>query len=496
MRWVVNTWSLVDYYNDFITKNKLSERKAIEETLRRLDQGKSVLLKAPTGYGKTTLTKILANAVTKGNEVGSRVIHVLPLRAIVEDLYGKLIEDSKRGIIYTRSIGAQDMDYSDAPFFIKKVTITTLDTFVMNLFKLPPAELYNIFKNYGSHYELPRAMIYSSIVIFDEVHLMGEEGRPLTAALASMKVLKEAEVPLVIMSATVDQGLEEIIRKYINVDVVEANDYHINRQIRVIKLENEDPIEDAKRQVMSGKRVLLIFNTRKDAIDAYKRLRDLNPVLIHAKFNREDRRELTRKVLDPKTRLVISTQVIEAGVDTTFDVLITEAAPAHNLIQRAGRVARYGGYGEVHVFPISKESLYIYDKEEVEETYNKLGDTIDASILPTRKYDVDELLIHDLGVIDYIYADSKDARKLQEIVCNITREVSIIMGFPPKINDPKYAVPLTEDEARKLIKEGQPLVPEEKRLRLGKSCLQIEFLENSILGVRIKGYDSEVGAYV
>jgi CRISPR-associated endonuclease/helicase Cas3 len=479
--------SLVDYYNDFIYKNKLEERKGIEQTLRKLENGENVILKAPTGYGKTTLTKILANAVERGNEVGSRVIHVLPLRAIVQDLYIKLMKDSKDGKIYTRSIGAQDMDYFSSPFFMKKVTVTTLDTFVMNLFKLPPVESRNIFNNYGSHYELPRAMIYSSIVIFDEAHLIGEEGRPLTAFLASLKVLSEVGVPIVIMSATIDEGLEKTIKNYINVETIKANDFSIKRNITVSKI--DDPIEDARNQVKKGKRVLLTFNTRRDAIDSYMRLRDLNPVLIHSKFNRFDRIELMWEVLDRNTKLVISTQVIEAGIDTTFDVLITEAAPAHNLIQRAGRVARYGGNGEVHVFPFRGK---VYDEKEVSDTYNRINNGIDDSLLVRREYKVDNTLLHDLTVIDSIYADAKRAKSLYEQVCNIVRDTSIILGFPPHSDSTMFAIPLSEDEAKKLIEKGYSLVPEGRSLNT-LNCLQLQMIKNSILGVRIKGYSREIG---
>jgi len=110
---------LIEAYDEFIKKNNLQDRKAIRETIETLEEGHNVILKAPTGYGKTTLTKVLANATIHGRYF-DRVIHVLPLRAIVQDLYNKLKKDSESGVIKTKSIAAQDMDYSDSPFFMKK----------------------------------------------------------------------------------------------------------------------------------------------------------------------------------------------------------------------------------------------------------------------------------------------------------------------------------------------------------------------------------------
>jgi len=191
------------------------------------------------------------------------------------------------------------------------------------------------------------------------------------------------------------------------------------------------------------------------AIEAYKKLkgRGLSPILIHSKFSKKDRIDKVNKINEAK--LVVSTQVIEAGIDTSFDVLITEASPSHNLIQRAGRVARYGKggrgklEGEVYIFPFSGK---VYDEREVKETVERVRElkTIDENLLIERDYTevIDSILAKDLSVIDNsVFVDSKKVKSIYEKICSITRNASIILGFPPNSNDVNDAIPLTEEEA-------------------------------------------------
>ncbi|MEI7570277.1 MAG: helicase-related protein, partial [Alcaligenaceae bacterium] len=48
-------------------------------------------------------------------------------------------------------------------------------------------------------------------------------------------------------------------------------------------------------------------------------------------------------------RIVVSTQVIEAGVDISGGVLVTQMAPWASLVQRFGRAARWGGNAAIIV---------------------------------------------------------------------------------------------------------------------------------------------------
>ncbi|MCG3109172.1 CRISPR-associated helicase Cas3 [Metallosphaera sp. J1] len=494
----MSTSSLVDYYYEVCHVLGHEPRKGIERTLEMIEQGNSVILTAPTGYGKTSLTYALGLASLRGNDYFERVIHVLPLRSVVQDLNAKLVNFVERLNYPGRVVGAYDMDFHDTPYFLRKVNVTTLDSFVLNMFKLPVSEISRGLKGMGTHYEVPRGAIYSSVVVFDEFHLFPEEsGKGLTSTIASLRALSRMGVPFVIMSATLPQSLKTLIRNQVtDVTVEEVSDnFSVNRKLTVDFVDTLD-----FQRIDRERRTLVVLNTRRKAIETYLEARkhSLSPVLIHSKLNAEDRRRRVEGLRDAK--LVISTQVIEAGVDVSFDVLYTEAAPIPSMVQRAGRVARYGGEGEIHILPFSGK---VYDREEVEKGVEIVEKErkLDSSLLLNydAEYPLDSTLLTSLDLLDEgAFFSSRTTAELLKTECSITRETSLIMGFPRGCRSPACGVPLTEEEAEHLLQKGAtPLrdgSPVEWKRR-GRYCLSIDFMLNGIDGVSVD-YDRETGAII
>ena len=108
---------------------------------------------------------------------------------------------------------------------------------------------------------------------------------------------------------------------------------------------------------------LIVLNTVRRAVDVWSVLRRDRKLkgagtdirLVHSRFRPAERRSwregfLNRKACNPGTnRIIVSTQVVEAGVDVSASLLVTELAPWPSLVQRFGRCARWGGVGEVVV---------------------------------------------------------------------------------------------------------------------------------------------------
>jgi CRISPR-associated endonuclease/helicase Cas3 len=101
-------------------------------------------------------------------------------------------------------------------------------------------------------------------------------------------------------------------------------------------------------------RVIVVFNTVRDAVEFYRRIKikDVPKLLLHSRFNEIDRERKIDELIKlekMKKYIIISTQVVEAGVDISSNLLISELAPINSIVQRIGRFLRYEGEHEGEV---------------------------------------------------------------------------------------------------------------------------------------------------
>lgn len=103
-------------------------------------------------------------------------------------------------------------------------------------------------------------------------------------------------------------------------------------------------------------RTLAIVNTVWRAVRLYEALRKRKPaaslVLAHSRFRPADRRRKVERLLadvGATGTIVVSTQVIEAGVDVSATTLFTELAPWPSLVQRFGRCNRRGDASDARI---------------------------------------------------------------------------------------------------------------------------------------------------
>lgn len=97
-----------------------------------------------------------------------------------------------------------------------------------------------------------------------------------------------------------------------------------------------------------GAQTLVIVNRVERAQQLFRLLSearaDKPDLLIHARFRAAERATQIRRLREesPIDRIIVATQAIEAGVDISSKILITELAPWSSLVQRFGRCNRYG----------------------------------------------------------------------------------------------------------------------------------------------------------
>jgi len=108
--------------------------------------------------------------------------------------------------------------------------------------------------------------------------------------------------------------------------------------------------------------------------------------LIHSRFRPVDRERHTRLLFGKGDRIVIATQAVEAGVDVSARLLITELAPWSSLVQRIGRCNRYADIPDAEVLWVDivpkdeKDDLRLpYAQSELHKARAAISPLADAS---------------------------------------------------------------------------------------------------------------------
>jgi len=423
--------SISQIYGDMCRLLGWRPRTLIEEALRRLDNGVNPLIvKLPTGYGKTSITLCAGLACRENDANWLRIIHVLPMRSIVDDVGLRLSNHIQRLNFSSIRVYKQHMGSPLSPFYCGRgIIVTTLDTFMMNLFKIPAPEFRKVMELGYSHYDVSRANIYSSAVVLDEFHLLsnigslGDELKSLASSLVAVRVLCEAGVPLVISTATLPEvlirAIENVLRR-VGIEIDEQNIlrwgdlrddvFEESTRLKRISLRIIDENEIMNLLKMySEKRVLIVMNKVERAVKIFREIRQavgssLQAILLHGRL-REDVKEERIKNID-YAQLVIATQVVEAGMDKSFDVLITDPCPLDRFIQRAGRVARSAESreGDIYVIELADDEQYsgVYSGELTRDSINVLERLSEEKF---EKPEFEEMLIREMERVYEQYVD-------------------------------------------------------------------------------------------
>ncbi len=438
-----------------------ARRDFIDEVIRSSErviaEGKGLIVDAPPGIGKTAIPVTYAVAKAMGYTEILGVNHVLPLRTLVYDTKKRFREGMEAiGLKHTEPMAAIQYGlYHESPYFSACYVISTVDTFMLNLLKVPTAAYGKIvFTEFYGHYEIPRASILTLLNVFDEFHLMLESERGMKTLITTLKCLSEVKTPFITMTSTLPRiYINQITKLVRNVEVKTYNprpgdgfyDVEISKKFiasdgGLVEVKDiTDIIELLEKQESSGSRSCLIVNTVRRAIDVYEELGS-KALLLHSRYTVRDRK-MKIESLELKDR-VVSTQVIEAGVDTSFDVMVTELAPISSVIQRLGRLARRPSDKEgVWCVFFDKESLKgngIYDEVMVKETLEVLNEVADKRInwhLPTiigGKY---------LGYKDILeYVWSRYVEKVSKDKVTLTIDPSIKEILMNPLVDPKQVL--------------------------------------------------------
>lgn len=140
----------------------------------------------------------------------------------------------------------------------------------------------------------------------------------------------------------------------------------------------------AQQQHQPGTKTLIVVNQVPRAQKINRRLTDMElPVrLIHSRFRPEERPSLDE--LKGFEGIIVATQAIEAGVDISARVLITDLCPWSSFVQRCGRCNRQGELSDAKVIwiDLADSASLPYSAEQL-QTCRTILDQLPNADIPT-----------------------------------------------------------------------------------------------------------------
>ena len=304
-------------------------------------------LTVPTGGGKTISSLAFALSHAVHNKM-DRVIYVIPYTSIIDQnaaVFRGILGDSNV-IEHHSNVVYDDENETNLEYCRKRwatenwdapVVVTTAVQFFESLYSNRPSSCRKLHN------------IANSVVIFDEAQMIPLlHLRPCVAAIA--KIVSDFGASAVLCTAT-QPVLNDLLSEYAPNNPVEElcpRTTELYEKFRRVTYKDAGKIsnEELNGLLRSHEQVLCIVNSRKQAQAIFEKLPSdgsfhLSTLMIPA-HRQAVLAEIRNRLADGSSCRVVSTSLIEAGVDVDFPVVYREKAGLDSILQAAGRCNREG----------------------------------------------------------------------------------------------------------------------------------------------------------
>ncbi|WP_432776079.1 CRISPR-associated helicase Cas3' [Brevibacillus gelatini] len=336
-------------------------------------------LSIPTGGGKTlaSLRYALKHAIRENKK---HIIYVVPFTTIIEqnaEEVRKILMDDEH-ILEHHSNVIDDMrdddEAQDGMMNAQQKLKLAKDNWDSPIIFTTMVQFLNVFYARGSRYIRRLHNLCESVIIFDEVQkvpvscvslfnhalnfLKAYGHSSLILCTATQPALDFVERRLEISAdAEMIQNVDQVIEAFKRVEIV---DKATGETFDTDKL--ADFITEKMEEVHS---ILVVLNTKTVVKRLYRQMETLDIPLYHLSTSmcaahRNRILEQVRGHLQREEKVVcISTQLIEAGVDVSFDCVIRSLAGLDSIAQAAGRCNRHGKkeIQQVYIIDHAEENL-------------------------------------------------------------------------------------------------------------------------------------------
>lgn len=353
---------------DFENSIKALRDKAFEEAINcRIDENQRIYtLCLPTGLGKTIISFAFALKLREfaQKKFGSkfRIIYSLPFLSIIEQNYNfiskilifcglditsdiilkhhhlsNIVYKTKDGLLNNQE---EIFDIDVAKLLIEgwnsNIIVTTFVQFLESI-------LTNKNSNMRKFHR-----IANSIIILDEVQAIKAEYwflcrhlfEKMCSCLNCYIILCTATMPFIVER----KNAIDIVKSENYFDKLCRTDLYFDKNFSKIGL--EEFVE--KLEIEEDKTYLFVLNTVESTKDLYKLITQRFPdmqdeiTILTTHIIPKERLRRIEQIKNKKYKIVVSTQLVEAGVDVDFDYVIRDIAPLDSIIQAAGRSNREG----------------------------------------------------------------------------------------------------------------------------------------------------------
>ena len=334
-------------------------------------------LTIPTGGGKTlsSLSFALNRAVLTGRQ---RIIYVIPYTSIIEQNAGVFkgivgennVVEHHMNVVYDDTDGSNRKKLAtenwDAPLIV-----TTNVQFIESIFANKPSKCRKLHN------------IANSIIIFDEAQMLPEDY--LLPCVEVIKELTEHYNCCVVLCTATQPSLD----KFFDNKALEIIDkpkfyYDVFKRTK-IKILGKLTKSELAAKLKKYSQVLCIVGTKRKAQQIFELLKEEKNVYhlstnMYPAHRKRILEEVRVKLKNGEVCRVISTSLIEAGVDVDFPTVYKEMDALDSIVQAAGRCNREGKRNVedsiVYVFELEGNSnkLRLLEKQVTENILQEYED--------------------------------------------------------------------------------------------------------------------------
>ena len=396
--------------NNFRTKIFLEAEKNLEKN----KENNIFFLEAPTGSGKSNTALNLSLKLL--SEDRKKIFYVYPFNTLVEqnmntlkNIFGNNEEVIKNIAVVNSVTALTNKDSRDIP--IEEYSDILMDRQFLNypFIVTTHVGIFNSLVGNTKEDCMPFYQLANSVIVFDEIQAYKN-----TIWTEIIKILnsyaKLLNIKIVIMSATLPNLsylLDEEEKNNIS-KLIENRDEYFNNAIfknRVEvnydllseqKIEYEELLEHIVENSLNSQKILIEFISKNDAkkfFELCENNEDLNVnheiLILTGEDNKARRNSIIKKINNKDKKIIlISTQLIEAGVDIDVDVGYKNISGLDNEEQFLGRINRScKKSGKAYFFYLTDAKKVYKNSIIIENKLNLFSDEM-RDVLENKNFDV------------------------------------------------------------------------------------------------------------